>query len=90
MVIKGQETKKKSSFGDISEISQSDIPTKTTIIGKPRTVVKTGYPKFENNMWDNIDVYEEFYKKMKADISNQIKYVDPIPTLKIENNDSSF
>ena len=88
--LKGQETKKKSSFRDIPEILQSDIPTQTTIISKPRTVVKTGYPKFENNMLNKIDVYEEFYKKMKADISNQIKHVDPIPTLKIENNDSSF
>ena len=88
--LKGQETKKKSSFGDVPEILQSDILTQPVIINKPRTVVKTGYPKFENNMWDNIDVYEEFYKKMKADISNQIKHVDPIPTLKIENNDSSF
>ena len=31
-----------------------------------------------------------FIKKMKTDISNQIKHVDPIPTLKIENNDPSF
>ena len=88
--LKGQETKKKSSFGDVPEFLQSNILTQPVIINKPRTVVKTGYPKFENNMWDNIDVYEEFYKKMKADISNQIKHVDPIPTLKIENNDSSF
>ena len=88
--LKGQETKKKSSFGDVLEILQSDILTQPVIINKPKTVVKTGYPKFENNMWGNIDVYEEFYKKVKADISNQIKHVDPIPTLKIENNDSSF
>ena len=88
--LKGQETKKKSSFGDVPEILQSDILTQPVIINKPKTVVKTGYPKFENNMWGNIDVYEEFYKKVKADISNQIKHVDPIPTLKIENNDSSF
>ena len=88
--LKGQETKKKSSFGDVPEILQSDILNQSFIVSKPRTVVKTGYPKFENNMWDKIDVYEEFYKKMKADISNQIKHVDPIPTLKIENNDSSF
>ena len=87
--LKGQETKKKSSFGDVPEFLQSNILTQPVIINKPRTVVKTGYPKFENNMW-NIDIYEEFYKKMKADISNQIKHVDPIPTLKIENNDSSF
>ena len=88
--LKGQETKKKSSFGDVPEFLQSNILTQPVIINKPRTVVKTGYPKFENNMWVNIDVYEKFYKKMKADISNQIKHVDPIPTLKIENNDSSF
>ena len=88
--LKGQETKKKSSFRDIPEILQSDIPTQTTIIGKPRTVVKTGYPKFENNMWNKPDLYEEFYKKMKADISNQIKYVDPIPRLKTEIDGSSF
>ena len=87
--LKGQETKKKSSFGDVPEFLQSNILNQSFIINKPRTVVKTGYPKFENNMWD-IDIYEEFYKKMKADISNQIKHVDPIPTLKIENNDSSF
>ena len=88
--LKGQETKKKSSFGDVPEILQSDILTQTTIIGKPRTVVKTGYPKFENNMWDKIDVCEEFYKTIKADISTQIKYVDPIPRLKTEIDGSSF
>ena len=88
--LKGQETKKKSSFGDVPEFLQSDIPTKTTIIGKPRTVVKTGYPKFENNMLNKIDIYEEFYKKIKADISTQINNVDPIPIFKIENNDPSF
>ena len=88
--LKGQETKKKSSFGDVPEILQSNILNQPFIINKPRTVVKTGYPKFENNMWDKIDVYEEFYKKMKADISNQIKYVDSIPTLKTEVDDSSF
>ena len=88
--LKGQETKKKSSFGDIPEILQSDIPTQTTIIGKPRTVVKTGYPKFENNMWNKPDLYEEFYKKIKADISNQINNVDPIPIFKTETDDSSF
>ena len=88
--LKGQETKKKSSFGDVPEFLQSNILNQSFIINKPRTVVKTGYPKFENNMWDKIDIYEEFYKTMKANISNQIKHVDPIPTLKIENNDSSF
>ena len=88
--LKGQETKKKSSFGDIPEILQSDIPTQTTIIGKPRTVVKTGYPKFEKNSWDNMHVIEDFYKKMKADISNQIKYVDSIPALKTETDDPPF
>ena len=88
--LKGQETKKKSSFGDVPEFLQSDILNQPFIINKPRTVVKTGYPKFENNMLNKIDTYEEFYKKMKADISNQIKHVGPIPTLKIENNDSSF
>ena len=88
--LKGQETKKKSSFGDVPEILQSDILTQPVIINKPRTVVKTGYPKFENNMWDKIDVYEEFYKKIKADISTQINNVDPIPIFKIENNDPSF
>ena len=88
--LKGQETKKKSSFGDVPEILQSDILTQTTIIGKPRTVVKTGYPKFENNMLNKIDVYEEIYKKIKADISNQIKHVDPIPTLKTETDGPSF
>ena len=88
--LKGQETKKKSSFRDILEILQSDILTQPVIINKPRTVVKTGYPKFENNMWDKIDPYEEFYKKIKVDFSNQIKDVAPIPILKIENNDSSF
>ena len=88
--LKGQETKEKSSFRDIPEILQSDILTQPVVINKPRTVVKTGYPKFENNMWNKIDPYEEFYKKMKADISNQIKHVDLIPALKIENNDSSF
>ena len=88
--LKGQETKKKSSFGDVPEFLQSNILNPPFIINKPRTVVKTGYPKFENNMWDKIDIYEEFYKTMKANISNQIKHVDPIPTLKIENNDSSF
>ena len=88
--LKGQETKKKSSFRDIPEILQSDIPTQTVIINKPRTVVKTGYPKFEKNSWDNMHVIEDFYKKMKADISNQIKYVDSIPALKTETDDSSF
>ena len=88
--LKGQETKKKSSFGDVPEFLQSNILNQSFIINKPRTVVKTGYPKFENNVLNTIDIYEEFYKKMKADISNQIKHVDPIPTLKIENNDSSF
>ena len=88
--LKGQETKKKSSFRDIPEILQSDIPTQTVIINKPRTVVKTGYPKFEKNSWDNMHVIEDFYKKMKVDISNQIKHVDPIPTLKTENNDPPF
>ena len=57
--LKGQETKKKSSFRDIPEILQSDIPTQTVIINKPRTVVKTGYPKFENNVLNTIDVYEK-------------------------------
>ena len=88
--LKGQETKEKSSFRDIPEILQSDIPTQTTIIGKPRTVVKTGYPKFENNMWNKPDLYEEFYKKIKADISTQINNVDPIPIFKTETDDSSF
>ena len=88
--LKGQETKKKSSFGDVPEILQSDILTQPVIINKPRTVVKTGYPKFEKNSWDNMHVIEDLYKKMKADISNQIKHVDPIPTLKIENNDPPF
>ena len=88
--LRGQETKKKSSFRDIPEILQSDIPTQTTIIGKPRTVVKTGYPKFENNMLNKIDIYEEFYKKIKADISTQINNVDPIPIFKTETDDSSF
>ena len=88
--LKGQETKKKSSFGDVPEFLQSNILNQPFIINKPRTVIKTGYPKFENNMLNTIDIYGEFYKKMKADISNQIKHVDPIPTLKIENNDSSF
>ena len=88
--LKGQETKKKSSFRDIPEILQSDILTQTVIINKPRTVVKTGYPKFEKNSWDNMHVIEDFYKKMKADISNQIKYVDSIPALKTETDDSSF
>ena len=41
-------------------------------------------------MWNKMDLYEEFYKKMKVDISNQIKHVDPIPTLKTENNDPPF
>ena len=85
--LKGQETKKKSSFRDIPEILQSDIPTQTTIIGKPRTVIKTGYPKFEKNIWDNPD---EVYKIIRTDISNQIKYADLIPTLKTETDDSSF
>ena len=88
--LKGQETKKKSSFGDVPEFLQSNILNQSFIINKPRTVIKTGYPKFENNVLNTIDIYGEFYKKMKADISNQIKHVDPIPTLKIENNDSSF
>ena len=56
--LKGQETKKKSSFGDVPEILQSDIPTQTNFVIKPITVVKTGYPKFENNMWNKIDLYE--------------------------------
>ena len=88
--LKGQETKKKSSFRDIPEILQSDILTQPVIINKPRTVVKTGYPKFEKNSWDNMHVIEDFYKKMKADISTQIKYVDSIPTLKTETDDSPF
>ena len=88
--LKGQETKEKSSFRDISEILQSDILTQNTIVSKPRIVVKTGYPKFENNMWDKIDVYEEFYKKIKADITTQINNVDSIPTLKTETDDSPF
>lgn len=88
--LKDQETKKNSSFRDISEILQSDILTQNTIVSKPRVVVKTGYPKFENNMSNKIDIYEEFYKKMKVNFSNQIKDVAPIPILKIENNDSSF
>ena len=88
--LKGQETKKKSSFGDVPEFLQSNILNQSFIINKPRTVVKTGYPKFENNMLNTIDIYEEFYKKMKADISNQIKHVDPIPTLKREIDESSF
>ena len=87
--LKGQETKKKSSFGDIPEFLQSNILNQSFIINKPRTVIKTGYPKFENNMWD-IDTYEEFYKKIKADISTQINNVDSIPTLKTETDDSSF
>ena len=85
--LKGQETKKKSSFGDVPEFLQSNILTQPVIINKPRTVVKTGYPKFEKIIWDNPD---EVYKIIRTDISNQIKYVDSIPTLKIENNDSSF
>ena len=56
--LKGQETKKKSSFGDVPEILQSDIPTQTNFVIKPITVVKTGYLKFENNMWNKIDLYE--------------------------------
>ena len=88
--LKGQETKEKSSFRDIPEILQSDILTQPVIINKPRTVVKTGYPKFENNMWDKIDIYEEFYKTIKADITTQINNVDPIPTLKTETDGSSF
>ena len=85
--LKGQETKKKSSFRDIPEILQSDILTQTVIINKPRTVIKTGYPKFEKIIWDNPD---EVYKIIRTDISNQIKYVDLIPTLKTETDDSSF
>ena len=88
--LKGQETKEKSSFGDIPEILQSDILNPPFIINKPRTVVKTGYPKFEKNSWDNMHVIEDFYKKMKADISTQIKYVDSIPALKTEPDDSPF
>ena len=88
--LKGQETKKKSSFRDIPEILQSDIPTQPVIINKPRTVVKTGYPKFEKNSWDNMHVIEDFYKKMKADISTQIKYVDSTSALKTETDDSPF
>ena len=88
--LKGQETKKKSSFGDVPEILQSDILTQTVIINKPRTVIKTGYPKFEKNSWGNTHVIEDFYKKMKADISTQIKYVDSIPALKTETDDSPF
>ena len=88
--LKGQETKKKSSFGDIPEILQSDILTQPVIINKPRTVVKTGYPKFEKNSWDNVHVFEDLYQKMKADISNQINNVDPIPIFKTETDDSSF
>ena len=85
--LKGQETKEKSSFRDIPEILQSDILTQPVIINKPRTVVKTGYPKFEKIIWDNPD---EVYKIIRTDISNQIKYVDLIPTLKTETDDSSF
>ena len=88
--LKGQETKKKSSFGDVPEFLQSNILTQPVIINKPRTVVKTGYPKFEKNSWDNMHVIEDFYKKMKADISNQIKYVDSISALKTETDDSPF
>ena len=88
--LKGQETKKKSSFGDVPEFLQSNILNPPFIINKPRTVVKTGYPKFENNMWDKIDPYKEFYKKIKVDFSNQIKDVDPIPTLKTETDGQSF
>ena len=88
--LKGQETKEKSSFRDIPEILQSDILTQPVIINKPRTVVKTGYPKFENNMWDKIDIYEEFYKTIKADITTQINNVDPIPTLKTETDGQPF
>ena len=88
--LKGQETKKKSSFGDVPEFLQSDILTQPVIINKPRTVVKTGYPKFENNMWDKMDIYEEFYKKIKVDFSNQIKDVAPIPILKTETDGQPF
>ena len=88
--LRGQETKKKSSFGDIPAFLQSDISTQTVIINKPRTVIKTGYPKFEKNSWGNTHVIEDFYKKMKADISTQIKYVDSIPALKTETDDSPF
>ena len=88
--LKGQEIKEKSSFRDISEILQIITSTQPVIINKPRTVVKTGYPKFENNMWDKTDIYEEFYKKIKADITTQINNVDPIPTLKTETDGSPF
>ena len=88
--LKGQETKKKSSFGDVPEFLQSNILTQPVIINKPRTVVKTGYPKFENNMWDKMDIYEEFYKKIKVDFSNQIKDVAPIPILKTETDGQPF
>ena len=88
--LKGQETKKKSSFGDVPEFLQSNILTQPVIINKPRTVVKTGYPKFEKNSWDNTHVIEDFYKKMKADISNQIKDVAPIPILKTETDGHPF
>ena len=85
--LKGQETKKKSSFGDVPEILQSNILTQPVIINKPRTVVKTGYPKFEKSIWYNPD---EVYKIIRTDIPNQIKYVDSIPTLKTETDDSPF
>ena len=85
--LKGQETKKKSSFIDVPEFLQSTILTQPVIINKPRTVIKTGYPKFEKIIWDNPD---EVYKIIRTDISNQIKYVDSIPTLKTETDDSSF
>lgn len=35
-------------------------------------------------------VIEDFYKKMKADISTQIKYVDSIPALKTETDGQPF
>ena len=85
--LRGQEIKEKSSFRDIPEILQSDILTQPVIINKPRTVVKTGYPKFEKIIWDNPD---EVYKITRTDISNQIKYVNSILTLKTETDDSSF
>ena len=85
--LKGQETKKKSSFGDVPEFLQSITSTQPVIVNKPRTVVKTGYPKFEKIIWDNPD---EVYKIIGTDISNQIKYVDSISTLKTETDGPPF
>ena len=85
--LKGQETKKKSSFGDVPEFLQSITSTQPVIVNKPRTVVKTGYPKFEKIIRDNPD---EVYKIIRTDISNQIKYVDSIPTLKTETDGPPF